>query len=56
MADGAAEKTKKRKKINRLTLAEIEAQLEEIKKTQGGWHSKYAQHLLARKKALTGQN
>lgn len=56
MAEGSAEKTKKHKKINKLTLAEIEAQLEEIKKAQGGWHSKYAQHLLARKKVLTGQN
>jgi hypothetical protein len=56
MTDGAAEKSKKNKKINRLTLAEIETQLEEIKKTQGSCHSRYAQHLLARKKAVAGQN
>jgi len=55
MADSAAEKKQKSKKINRLTLAEIEAQLEEIKKTQGGWYSRYARHLLERKKALSGK-
>ncbi|MGB9765087.1 MAG: hypothetical protein ACPLZD_07035 [Candidatus Saccharicenans sp.] len=56
MAEGSAEKNKKRRKINRLKLAEIEAQLEEAKKTQGGWHSRYTYHLMSRKKALTGQN
>ncbi|MCI4445449.1 MAG: hypothetical protein JHC32_05420 [Candidatus Aminicenantes bacterium] len=56
MPESPAEKSKNRRKINRLNLNEIEAQLEEIKKTQGGWLSSYAHHLLSRKKALTGQN
>lgn len=50
-----AEKSKKNKKIKRMTLAEIEAKLQEIRQTMGGYQSKYAQHLLARKAALTGQ-
>ncbi|MGB9906353.1 MAG: hypothetical protein ACPLRR_03070 [Candidatus Saccharicenans sp.] len=54
MADGATDKSRKNKKINRLTLAEIEARLDEIKKTEGRWQSRYARALLARKKVLTG--
>jgi hypothetical protein len=56
MAENSPEKSRKKKKINRLTLAEVENQLEEIKKTQGGWQSRYARHLQARKKALGGQD
>ncbi|MDY0231833.1 MAG: hypothetical protein RBR88_05055 [Candidatus Saccharicenans sp.] len=56
MAEDSATKSQKKKKINRLTLTEVEAQLQEINKTQGGWHSRYAQHLEARKKALSGQD
>ncbi|MDI6845858.1 MAG: hypothetical protein QME28_06945 [Candidatus Saccharicenans sp.] len=56
MADSAAEKSNKNKKINRLTLAEIEAKLEEIKKNEGHWKSRYARALLARKKVLTGSH
>lgn len=56
MADSAADKTSKNKKINRLTLAEIEARLEEIKKAEGRWQSRYARALLARKRALAGSN
>ncbi len=56
MADSAADKTAKNKKINRLTLAEIEARLEEIKKAEGRWQSRYARTLLARKNVLTGSN
>jgi hypothetical protein len=43
----------KAKKINRMTLSEIDAKLEEVKSSQGGLASKYAQHLLRRKKALS---
>jgi sRNA-binding protein len=41
-----------KKKINKMTLAEIESKLKEIKKTMGGWDSKYAQQLLKRKNRL----
>ncbi len=56
MAHSAADRSNKNKKINRLSLAEIEARLEEIKKAEGRWQSRYARALLARKKALTGSN
>lgn len=56
MADSAANKSNKNKKINRLSLPEIESRLEEIKKAEGRWQSRYARALLARKKALTGSN
>ena len=49
----AAEGTPKKKKINDLGLAEIEARLADCKDKQGGLISKYARQLLARKKALT---
>ena len=42
----------KRKKINKMTLGEIEAKLEEVKDKMGGLDSKYAQHLLKRKNYL----
>lgn len=54
MADEKKETTPKRKKMNALTLAEIEAALSECKEKQGGLVSKYARQLLARKKALSG--
>ncbi len=54
MADEKQETTPKRKKMNVLTLAEIEAGLAECKEKQGGLTSKYALQLLARKKALGG--
>jgi len=47
-----AEGTPKKKKINELTLPEIESRLAECHQKQGGLHSKYAINLLARKKAL----
>jgi len=53
MADEKQETTPKRKKMNVLTLAEIEAGLAECKEKQGGLVSKYARQLLARKKALS---
>ncbi len=55
MADQKEETTpKKRKKMNTLTAAEIEAELAECREKQGGLVSKYARQLLARKKALSG--
>lgn len=43
----------KKKKINKMTLAEIDAKLEYVKEKMGGLNSKYAQQLLQRKKTLT---
>ena len=40
------------KKINEMTLREIEAKLAEVKEKQWGWTSRYARHLLLRKKTL----
>ncbi len=53
MADEKQEPTPKRKKMNALTPAEIEAKLSECREKQGGLVSKYARQLLARKKALS---
>ena len=50
MADEKKE-TKKRKKMNTLDLAEIEAKLAECREKQGSLTSKYARQLQARKKA-----
>jgi hypothetical protein len=55
MAESDKEKSSKSKKINRLALSEIEAQLEAIKKSEGSWRSKHARQLLARKAVLTKQ-
>jgi hypothetical protein len=55
MADEKQEPTTpKRKKMNTLTLAEIEAELAKCQEKQGGLISKYARQLQARKKALAG--
>ena len=54
MADEKQDATPKRKKMNALTLAEIEAELAECREKQGSLASKYARQLLARKKALSG--
>jgi hypothetical protein len=35
-----------------MTLAEVEAKLEEVKSTMGGLYSKYAQQLILRKEYL----
>jgi hypothetical protein len=48
----AQEKAKSRKKINKLTLAEVEKKLKEIESTQGGYSSRYAQVLLKRRDIL----
>jgi ribosomal protein L29 len=41
------------KKINEMTIKDLEAKLAEVKEKQGGLTSKYAQQLLLRKKSLT---
>ena len=45
--------SEKIKKLSRLTLQEIEAELKTTQEKMGGMHSRYAQHLLLRKKALS---
>ncbi len=45
----------KRKKINALTTAEIDAALVETKAKQGGLLSRYARQLIIRKKALAAK-
>jgi len=52
-AASAEESSPRRKKINELTLAEIEARLAECQEKQGSLISKHARQLLARKKTLT---
>ncbi len=42
----------KAKKINKMSLAEIEAKLEDVKEKMGGWNSNYAQQLIKRKNYL----
>jgi hypothetical protein len=49
----AGDSTPKTKKINGMTLKEIEAKLAEVKEKQGGMTSKYAKQLLLRKKVLS---
>ncbi|RLE01439.1 MAG: hypothetical protein DRI99_07335, partial [Candidatus Aminicenantes bacterium] len=46
---------KKKKKINQMTLEEIEERLKYVQETQGGLDSLYAQHLLQRKAYLLQQ-
>jgi len=43
---------KKRKKINKLTLEEVEEKLKSVEATMGGASSKYAQQLLHRREEL----
>jgi hypothetical protein len=52
-APASGDAAAKRQKINSLTLAEIEAKLAVCREKQGPLRSKYAQQLLARKKALS---
>jgi len=54
MAEQKEDGAPKRKKMNSLDLAEIEAELATCQEKQGGLVSKYALQLLARKKALSG--
>jgi hypothetical protein len=53
MAEEKQESTPKRKKMNALTLGEVDTALLECKEKQGGLTSKYARQLLARKKVLS---
>jgi hypothetical protein len=46
------EKAKRNKKINQMTLAEIEKKLEELKGSMGDYSSRYARELLRRKEIL----
>ncbi len=43
---------KKKKKINRLTLKELEKKIEQVQQKMGGLASAYAQQLLRRKEQL----
>ena len=52
-ASPASEKEPRKKKIKDLTLKDIETRLADLKTSQGGWRSRYARHLLDRKKALS---
>lgn len=45
-------KAKRNKKINQMTLEEIEKKLDEIKSTMGGHSSRYARELLRRREVL----
>lgn len=47
--------SKKKKKINKMSLEEIEVQLQIVKEKMGGFDSIYAQHLLRRKEILTSK-
>ncbi len=48
----STEKAAKNKKINKLSAAEIETKLTELRTSQGGLKSVYAQMLLKRKNTL----
>jgi tetrahydromethanopterin S-methyltransferase subunit G len=48
-----AEEKAKKKKINKMTLEEIEEALKKVQEHMKNFNSKYAQHLLKRKKELT---
>ena len=43
----------KKPKISRMTLETVEKALREAKEKMGGFNSRYAQHLLARKQVLS---
>jgi hypothetical protein len=47
-----AEKDAGNKKVNKMTPAEIDVKLNEIKTSQGGLKSRYARQLIQRKKVL----
>ncbi|MDP2915273.1 MAG: hypothetical protein Q8O91_07450 [Candidatus Aminicenantes bacterium] len=50
--DAEQNKAEGNKKINKMTLAEIDVKLNEVKVAQGFLRSRYAKQLLQRKKAL----
>ncbi len=45
-----------KKKINKMSLEEIEAQLQMVKEKMGGFDSLYAQHLLRRREILLSKS
>jgi len=49
----AAGAKKKRKKINEMTLKDVDKKLDEVKEKMGNLSSKYAKDLLKRKKELS---
>ncbi len=49
------EAAKKNKKLNKMTLKDMDKKLEEIKEKMGNLSSKYAKELLKAKKGLMGQ-
>jgi len=51
-AQAAESAPRKKKKMNELSPAEIEARLADCQEKQGGLASKYARQLVARKKSL----
>lgn len=48
----AQDKPKRGKKINKMSSAEIEKALEELKSSQGGLSSRYARELIRRRETL----
>ena len=52
-AEASAEK--KRRKVSRMSLTEVESAIKEVKEKMGGFHSGFAQSLLARRKELAGK-
>lgn len=51
-AQGASDKGKKRKKINLMSLKEIEAKLKDVQDKMGNLKSRYAKQLLKQKQSL----
>ena len=49
---GAVIEEKKRRKISRMNLSEVEAKLKTVKEKMGDFQSNFARHLLARKSEL----
>ena len=48
-----AKQEEKKKKINKMTLEEVEEALKKVQEHMKNFNSKYAQHLLKRKHELT---
>ena len=55
VAPAAPAAEKKLKKINKMTLQELDKKLQDIKEKMGNFSSKYAMELLRRKKELSEQ-
>ena len=52
MSNEEKNEAKKNKKVNKMTLSEVEAALKKTEEQMGGLTSKYAHSLLGRKKEL----